>query len=62
MGMAWHVYINAARNGMGTAWVRHGLLVVDQLVHRVVFAVILLWNQLFVMVVRLNVELEILFC
>jgi hypothetical protein len=34
--------------------VRHDLLVVNQLVHRVVFTAILLWNLLFVMVVGLN--------
>jgi hypothetical protein len=43
--------------------VRHGLLVVNQLVHRVVFIAILLWNQLFVMVVgqfiTVHMEIEI---
>jgi hypothetical protein len=34
--------------------VRHDLLAVNQLVHRVVFTAVLLWNQLFFMVVGHN--------
>jgi hypothetical protein len=37
--------------------VMHDLLVINQLVHQVVFTAILFWDQLFVMVVGLNVYL-----